>query len=196
MQMCLLDGGNPRFLPDQTACRIDLGHAAWLDLRPQWLKGQELLFHYLHEHMAWRSEQRAMYDRQVAVPRALATIPRDGQGHPILTNVIGFLSETYGHTLAAVAMALYRDGNDSVAWHGDKVLRDQPTSVMAILSLGEPRPFLLRPRGGGPSRVLSPGWGDLMVMGGTCQRLFDHSVPKVRDAGPRISIMFRDRYFE
>ena len=65
---------------------------------------------------------------------------------------------------------------------------------MAIVSLGAPRQLALRPRGGGPSRRVALGPGDLLVMGGSCQRTWDHAVPKTaRPVGPRISVQFRPR---
>ena len=64
---------------------------------------------------------------------------------------------------------------------------------VATLSLGGPRRFLMRPKGGGPSRSFRLGWGDLMVMGGAAQRTWEHCVPKPRGpANPRISVMFRN----
>jgi alkylated DNA repair dioxygenase AlkB len=89
---------------------------------------------------------------------------------------------------------LYRDGADSVAWHGDRVARELPEAVVALVSLGAVRPFRLRPTGGGPSIGLLPGPGDLLVMGGSCQRTWQHSVPKTRASAPRISVQFRHVY--
>jgi alkylated DNA repair dioxygenase AlkB len=57
--------------------------------------------------------------------------------------------------------------------------------------VGGQRRFLLRPYGGGHSIALNLGWGDLLVMGGTCQRTWQHCLPKVAHAEPRIAIMFR-----
>jgi alkylated DNA repair dioxygenase AlkB len=102
------------------------------------------------------------------------------------------LSARYGLDLSAVSANLYRDGRDSVAWHGDTLGRQVATTVVAIVSLGSVRPFLLRPKGGGPSVRYRPGHGDLLVLGGTCQRTWDHAVPKVASAGTRISLMFRE----
>ena len=90
-----------------------------------------------------------------------------------------------------MSAAYYRDGRDSVAWHGDTNARDLPAAVVATISLGEPRRFLLRPRDGGRPRAFRLGWGDLLVMGGSCQRTWRHAVPKVACAGPRLAIMFR-----
>lgn len=88
--------------------------------------------------------------------------------------------------------ALYRDGNDSVAWHGDTTARDMDTAIVATVSLGQPRKFALRPTEGGASITYQLGRGDLVVMGGTCQRTWRHAIPKVAQAqGPRIAVMFR-----
>jgi alkylated DNA repair dioxygenase AlkB len=133
-----------------------------------------------------------MYDRKVAEPR-LTTRAWDDPPDP-LPAMARALSEHYGEDLSCVSANLYRDGRDSVAWHGDRVGRRRAETVVAIVSLGSPRRFLLRPKGGGPSRRLAPAPGDLLVLGGTCQRTWEHSVPKCASAGPRISIMFRESY--
>ena len=90
-------------------------------------------------------------------------------------------------------LCLYRDGSDSVAWHGDRVARESPRDTMvAILSLGATRPFALRPKAGGTGLRLSIGHGDLPVMGGSCQRTWLHAIPKTaRCLGARISIQVR-----
>src|ERR1700722_8413756 len=90
-------------------------------------------------------------------------------------------------------ICLYRTGDDSVAWHGDTIgRRSHDETLVAIVSLGAPRRLLLRPKGGGRGHRFSLGHGDLLVMGGTCQRTWEHSVPKTaRPAGPRISVQFR-----
>src|SRR5262249_40235264 len=97
----------------------------------------------------------------------------------------------YGTAFERVSLGLYRDGQDSVAWHGDYVARRISEAIVATVSVGAPRRFLLRPHGGGRSGAVSLGWGDLIVMGGSCQRTYQHSVPKVANAEPRIAIMFR-----
>jgi len=96
-----------------------------------------------------------------------------------------------GEPFRTAGLCFYRDGRDSVAWHGDRIRREIEEPVVALLSLGEPRKFLLRPKGGGKSQALHLGCGDLLVTGGKTQRAWDHSVPKVAQAGPRISIAYR-----
>jgi alkylated DNA repair dioxygenase AlkB len=104
------------------------------------------------------------------------------------------LSRRYGVRFVTLGANLYRHGRDSVAWHGDRIARDLPSATIAIVSVGSPRPFRLRPRGGGAGLGFALGHGDLLVMGGSCQRTHQHTVPKVVDAGPRISLTFRHAY--
>ena len=104
------------------------------------------------------------------------------------------LSDRYEIEFRAIGANWYRDGRDSVAWHGDRVARTLPEATIAIVSLGGPRRFLLRPKGGGSSVKLELGSGDLLAMGGSCQRTWQHSVPKVTRAAPRISLTFRHLY--
>lgn len=173
-----------------TARRTDLGRGAWLDEVPGWLSGADALFDELAAVAPWAEEERPMYDRIVDVPR-LVTGRWDAAPAPV-PEAAALLSRRYRLDLSAVSANLYRDGRDSVAWHGDRIGRIRATTVVAILTLGEPRRFLLRPAGGGPSLALDPGPGDLVVLGGTCQTTFEHCVPKRARAGPRISVMFRE----
>lgn len=190
-QLSLLGVEPPRFdLAFTDLRRIELHSGAWIEYQPSWVSGHEPLFDAISDTAAWQTTSRVMYDRTVDVPRLLASYA-PGAGPPIIGSMSAALSRRYGVQLDSVTMALYRDGNDSVAWHRDKVLRDKPYALMAIVSLGEPRRFMLRPVGGGASQTFQLGWGDLMVMGGTTQRTWEHSVPKARHAGPRMSLMFR-----
>jgi len=192
MQLSLLGHEEPRF--DAAFSRLrrtELSRGAWLDQAPGWVSGHATLFETLARDTGWRSSEERMYDRIVAVPRLFAMLPLDGPGHPILEAMRVALSRRYGQEFTRVSMALYRDGRDSVAWHGDRVARTLPEALVATLSLGSARRFLVRPHGGGRSIGFSLGFGDLLVMGGTCQRTFQHCVPKVTQAGTRIAVMFR-----
>jgi alkylated DNA repair dioxygenase AlkB len=179
-----------------TLQRIELASEAWLDYAPGWLTGDAEVFEALLGATRWRRERREMYDRMVYVPRLYASLPEDGPGHPILGTIVEVLSRHYGARFERLSVALYRDGRDSVAWHGDYVARKLPTALVATVSVGAPRRFLLRPAGGGRSISFSLGSGDLLVMGGTCQRTWQHHVPKVAHAEPRIAIMFRPEWPE
>jgi alkylated DNA repair dioxygenase AlkB len=172
--------------------RIELGEGAWVDYQPGWVRGHDALFEQLQREVAWRHERRRMYDRVVDVPRLIAGVESVG----IVEAMRRALSARYGEAFVRTTAALYRDGRDSVAWHGDTTARDMLEAVVATVSLGEPRRFLLRPAQGGAAQALALGGGDLVVMGGTCQRTWRHSVPKVASAGPRIALMFRPRWGE
>jgi alkylated DNA repair dioxygenase AlkB len=191
-QRSLFGGGAPAVPPRlEGAKRALLGDGAWVDHLPGWVSGHGALFEALAASTRWQSHQREMYERTVDVPRLVASIPADGPGHPLLAEMRGVLDAAYGVAFERIGLALYRDGGDSVAWHGDYVARELPEAIVATVSLGEPRRFLLRPVGGGRSIAYSLGWGDLLVMGGTCQRTWQHCIPKVARAGPRLSVMFR-----
>jgi alkylated DNA repair dioxygenase AlkB len=180
--------------------RTLLGHGAWVDFRPGWVAGADVLFERLREAVPWREERRRMYDRVVEVPRLLCFY---GEGEalpdPALVTAREALDRHYqpdlGEPLRTAGLCLYRDGRDSVAWHGDRIGRGaREDTVVAILSLGAPRALLLRPRGGGQALRHDIGHGDLLVMGGSCQRTWEHAVPKTtRASGPRISVQFRPR---
>lgn len=180
--------------------RIELNAGAWLDVRPHWISGADELFARLVDRLPWQAARRRMYDRVVDVPRLLCGY-REGDTlpDPILASAREQLSAYYaaelGEPFTSVGLCLYRDGRDSVAWHGDRFGRGSREDVIvAVLSLGAPRTFALRPRGGGPVQRHEVGHGDLLVMGGSCQRTWDHAIPKTsRAVGPRISAQFRPR---
>ena len=172
--------------------RIDLGEGAWLDYAPMWLAGHEALFRHLAELAPWSQPVVQMYERDVLTPRLVARFAPDI--HESISPMIAALSERYGKRLDQVSAGWYRTGADSVAPHGDRIARDRHHAIVATVSLGAARRFLIRSRSGGPSRSFSLGHGDLVVMGGTCQRTHEHGIPKVSQAEPRIALMFRHRY--
>jgi alkylated DNA repair dioxygenase AlkB len=185
--------------------RHQLAYGAWVDVRPGWLAAGDELFTALLRDVPWHAERRQMYDSVVDVPR-LTKFYAAGEAlpHPMLVEAREALSRHYarelGEPFVTAGLCLYRDGRDSVAWHGDRVGRSRDSDTMiAILSLGSPRTLALRPRDGGPIPGSSTkslryplGHGDLVVMGGSCQRTWDHAVPKTSEPmGPRISVQFR-----
>jgi alkylated DNA repair dioxygenase AlkB len=172
------------------ARRVELAHGAWIEHVPGWLSGHDALFDTLESTIAWRHERMHMYEREVAVPRLIAGAG-DGPMAPVIDEMRRALDERYREQFVRVSYALYRDGRDSVAFHGDTTARDMLEATVATVSLGAPRRFLLKPTEGGPSIAFALGGGDLYVMGGTCQRTWRHGIPKVAEAGPRIAIMFR-----
>ena len=178
--------------------RTPLSHGAWVDHRPGWVEGSDAVLESLLHAIPWRSEQRRMYDRVVAVPRLIAWYDAGTElPHPVLADARAALSAHYrpelGEPFTTAGCCLYRDGRDSVAWHGDTIGRSATEdTLVAIVSFGSPRSLLLRPRSGGPSVSFRLGHGDLLVMGGSCQRTWEHAVPKTaQPVGPRVSIQLR-----
>lgn len=187
-----------------SGARRHLADGAWIDHVPAWVADADDLFLRLRESVPWRADERRMYDTTVAVPRLTAwfsDVSRVGDdtvvaGRDELNRHYRDSGElTSGDPLVSAGLCLYRDGSDSVAWHGDRIGRARSDdTIVAVVSLGSARHFLLRPRGGGHSLRLTVGHGDLLVMGGSCQRTWDHAVPKTRHrVGPRISVQYRCR---
>ncbi|MEV0433162.1 alpha-ketoglutarate-dependent dioxygenase AlkB [Nocardia sp. NPDC050413] len=180
--------------------RTQLDATAWVDVAPGWLSGASEVFDRLAERVPWHAERRPMYDRVVDVPRLISFFgEHDPLPDRVLVEARDALTEHYlpelGEPFRTAGLCFYRDGRDSVAWHGDTIGRGAThDTIVAIVSVGAPRALLLRPRGGGASVRFTAGHGDLLVMGGACQRTWEHAVPKTaRPVGPRISIQFRPR---
>jgi alkylated DNA repair dioxygenase AlkB len=178
--------------------RHQLSRGAWVDHLPGWVHGSDLLLDTLLHKVPWRAERREMYEREVDVPRLLCWYGGgDPLPDPLLEQARDSLTAHYapelGEPFVTAGMCLYRSGRDSVAWHGDTNGRSSRVDTMvAIVSFGTPRPLLLRPRGGGASLRFPLGHGDLIVMGGSCQRTWEHAVPKTtKPVGPRVSVQFR-----
>jgi alkylated DNA repair dioxygenase AlkB len=174
--------------------RIFLDEISWVDHVRGWVRGSDALFEQILRSRRWGQRSRRMYERRVLEPRLTAPwslasgVPLDP---PVLEELRRCLSCRYGVSFDSAGFNLYRDGHDSVAWHGDRIEKEIKEPIVPLVSLGEPRKFLLRPRGRGHSRAFLLGRGDLLVTGGATQRRWDHSVPKVAYAGPRISVAFR-----
>lgn len=179
--------------------RTSLSRGAWIDVLPGWLTGADTVFARLVGQVSWRAERRQMYDRVVDVPR-LTCFYADHEElpDPIIdearTRLSDWYAEELGEPFSTAGLCYYRDHRDSVAWHGDTIGRGSSEDTMvAIVSVGAPRALWLRPRRGGGATIRhSLGHGDLIVMGGSCQRTWEHAIPKSTTyTGPRISIQFR-----
>jgi alkylated DNA repair dioxygenase AlkB len=174
--------------------RIVLDEASWVDLAPGWLRGSDVVFDEVLRTRKWGQRTRWMYDHRVREPRLTAPwsvrsgVPLEPR---VLDDARLALAARYGVPFDCAGFNLYRDGEDSVAWHSDHILKDVRDPVIALVSLGEPRNFLLRPKGGGRSLAFHLGRGDLLVTGGSSNDRWEHAVPKVARAGPRISVAYR-----
>jgi alkylated DNA repair dioxygenase AlkB len=202
-QPSLLDSLAPDTGPGLTGLagrlrRHELSRGAWVDHLPGWVTGADLVLEVLLAGVPWRAGRRRMYDGVVDVPRLLEWYGPDRElPHPLLAEARERLSQHYagelGEPFVTAGLCLYRDGRDSVAWHGDTEGRSaHADTLVAIVGFGSPRPLLLRPRGGGARLRFPLGHGDLLVMGGSCQRTWEHAILKTtRAVGPRVSVQLR-----
>jgi len=180
--------------------RVTLSDGAWVDVARGWVRGADEVFPRLVYDIPWHAERREMYDRMVDVPRLLHQYGiGDELPHAALTAARNELNRHYaaelGEEFVTAGCCYYRDGRDSVAWHGDRIGRSRTEDTMvAIVSFGSPRQLSLRPNGGQVHSSHPLGHGDLIVMGGSCQRTWEHAILKTAKAvGPRISVQFRPR---
>ena len=191
-QASLFALGAPAVATGARTERIELDATSWIDLTRGFLDGADELCAELIATAPWRCHRRRMYDRVLDDPRLSCWYRAESPGpHPALADARHALGERYGRPFGGPGLNHYRDGNDSVAFHRDRELRQLTDTMVAVLTLGARRPFLVRPHGGGRSLDLSPASGDLLVMGGRCQLDWEHGVPKVAKAGARVSASWR-----
>ena len=192
LQGTLLGGHEPRLAPEPRFERIRLDDHSWVDVAREWLLGADAACEHLVRTVPWRQSRRKMYGEIVDEPRlSMWCRVGDPPPHPVLAPVRAALVERYQARLGGFGMNYYRNGRDSVAWHRDTEMRNLDRTLVAIVTLGAARPFLVRPHGGGPSIDVHPASGDLLVMGGRAQADWEHAVPKVATCGPRVSVMLR-----
>jgi alkylated DNA repair dioxygenase AlkB len=201
-QPSLFDGGPPALdISYRSLQRIVLDEHSWVDYCPGWLAGSDDVFALLAEQARWQQRTVHMYDRKVLEPRLTAgwstdapTVDGETTDAPdILCDMAAALSARYGVGFDRIWVNLYRDGADSVAWHGDRNRLVMTRPLVATVSLGSRRRFLLRPRGTTRAlHKLEPGHGDLVLMGGQCQADWEHTVPKTAQrVGARMSVTIR-----
>ena len=172
--------------------RLELDGRGWIDVAARWLLGGDDLLEQLAAGLRWTRAERPMYGQMVEEPRLGAHLrPRSAGVPAAIDQMAAALRVRYRTGFNSAWVNYYRGGQDSVAWHSDRIGIDPADAVVAIVSLGGPRRFLLRPSGGGRSRSFTLASGDLLVMGGACQQNWEHSVPKVAAAPPRMSVTFR-----
>lgn len=182
-------------IDDNRLERTWLDDTTWIDHSPAWLAGADDMFDTLFHALPWEQRRGVkMYDKLVDEPRLVhwwSLASDTPEPLAVLGTIRHELIERYRVPFDSIGFNLYRDGRDSVAWHGDRHRDRVENPIVAILSVGAARTLRLRPRGGGSSRAWNLGYGDLFVMGGACQHHWEHCVPKAHDVGPRISITFR-----
>ncbi len=172
--------------------RHPLDPLSWIDVHADWLTDADDLFTDLLHGTAWTQPEVVMYERLLRQPRLSSFHDLDEPGlHPRLVELGAALGARYNTPIRRVGLNLYRTGDDAVAWHADRIGRVAPHPLVAVLTLGEPRRFLVRPMGGGASTRFVPAGGDLLVMGGACQHDWEHCVPRSPTPRARISVSWR-----
>jgi alkylated DNA repair dioxygenase AlkB len=191
-QTTLFAQGRSAVVADAAVQRITLDECSWVDISRNWMSGADQLLEKLADELDWRGGRRPMYGRLVDEPRLHGRLDLDDPEQAALVDAMrAWLEARHGGEINHNFVNYYRDGHDSVAWHADRVGLHQVDPIVAICSLGGPRRFGLRPMGGGESVRLTLGSGDLLVMGGACQHSWEHCVPKMARAAPRMSLTLR-----
>ena len=188
--MTLFGHGEPSVASGWTTQRIELDPCCWVDHVPGFLTGADQLLADLEDRMDWFRGKRLMYGQWHDEPRRTSTEAHGDQ--PVAIEAIrSELSAHYDMSFQGLFCNYYETGDDSVAWHADRIGRTEVDPLVAIVSLGGPRTFRMRPQGGGSSWSISLESGDLLVMGGATQHHWEHAIPKVAHAAPRISVTMR-----
>jgi alkylated DNA repair dioxygenase AlkB len=183
--------------------RLELGGGAWVDVARGWMAGADDVYQHLLREVPWQTSRLFRYDH-VVEERRLGSFWRSGSPlpHPTLAEATRVLQHRYRVQFDGFGMIQYRDGNDGQAFHRDTDMRWLDDTIVAILTCGAQRPWLLRPRtarhthdpGKGATHDLAPASGDLLVMGGRAQADWEHSVAYLgpgAGVGPRVSIQWR-----
>ena len=173
--------------------RDPLDDRSWLDVVPGWVPDHGELFERLLEIAPWQQRTRQMWETEVLEPRLVAAWGTGEAVPPEIAELVAPLNDRYGVDFDSCLINLYRDGDDAVAWHADTVRKVMRDPLVATVSLGARRSFLVRPAAGGAVvRRYAPGEGDLIVMGGAMQHDWHHTVPREKSAsGARMSITLR-----
>jgi len=182
----------PAVSPSWKPSRIELDPCCWVEHCPGFLDGADQLLADLEARMHWFRGKRLMYGQWHDEPRRTSTESRDAASLPAaIGSIRRELSSHYDLPFKGLFCNYYETGDDSVAWHADRIGRTEIDPLVAIISLGGPRTFRMRPQSSGQSWSISLESGDLLVMGGATQHHWEHAIPKVARAAPRMSVTMR-----
>ncbi len=192
--------------PDAPVERVQLDDASWVDVSRGWLNGADELYDALLSGVAWQPSKVFRYEKFVDERRLGSGWSRGRPlPHPSLASVHKAIQKRYDATFNGFGMIQYRDAGDGQGFHRDTDMRWLDDTIIAILTLGAQRPWLLRPRAvrnslaavdgnRGATHDLAPAGGDLIVMGGACQANWEHSVPYLNKLGVGVRISLQWRY--
>ena len=157
-------------------------------------------FRALCDGCDWQHQRRPMYDRVVDVPRLQAWYPFEENSHEglpaglPLAAMLARVQAVVPGAYTSVGLNLYRDGQDSVAMHNDKLHMLVPGEPIALISLGASRRMNIRAKAGGRALGIDLEPGSLLVMSHASQTTHEHGIPKTsRPVPPRMSVVYRAR---
>lgn len=190
------NGSKPIVNPNPRFTRHQLDPCCWVDQVERLIVGADALFDHVVQSFEWDQGQRLMYGRWMDEPRLTSRLELDDDRVPAVVNdAVAVLEGHYQRGFTGLFCNFYRDGSDSVAWHADRIGRSNVDPLVAIVSLGGPRSFMMRDRSLTGQRKTSTNFpmhsGDLLVMGGSTQHHWEHAIPKQKSAPPRISLTTR-----
>ena len=192
LPLTLFGYGEPRVASNFSIRRTILDPCCWIDHATGFLEGADQLLIDLETKMDWFRGKRLMYGQYHDEPRRTGTESKAGKTLPtVIETIRTALSTHYDQPFMGLHCNHYETGEDCVAWHADRIGRTEIDPLVAIVSLGGPRTFRMRPQSGGPSHGVRLESGDLLVMGGATQHHWEHAVPKTAHAAPRMSVTMR-----
>lgn len=192
LPLSLFGSGTASVTGKPTFRRVQLDPCCWVDYVDGFVEGADSLFARVQADFDWFRGERLMYGRWLDEPRLTAKLDLSDTAVPwVVKLAVRTLTNHYDRTFAGLFCNYYQNGQDSVAWHADRIGRSEIDPLVAIVSLGGPRTLALRPQQGGPGLRVALHSGDLLVMGGATQHHWEHAVPKVARAAPRMSVTLR-----
>lgn len=169
-------------------------------------KESQHYFTALENEIKWEQTTIKMYGKEVMQPRLTAWYG-DEEAHytysgkinlplpwlPVLQTLREKVEQHCNTSFNSVLLNLYRNGEDSMGWHRDNEVELGPMPIIASLSFGAQRDFIIRPyKKLSPRIVLPLQSGSLLIMKGEMQTYWEHALPKRRNCrSPRINLTFR-----
>jgi alkylated DNA repair dioxygenase AlkB len=174
--------------------RSQLDEHSWIDVARGWLHGADELYAFLESNTQWYQDRVWRYEKWVESPRMTAGYSAKTTPTPVIVEAQRAIEKRYNVGFDGFGLQYYRNARDSVAMHRDREMTWLDDTVVAILTTGAQRPFLVQPRAKDRSHAfdISPASGDLMVFGGRFQADWLHGVPRsMRAVRGRISVQWR-----